>query len=99
MILKELHKKKNEVLRTHPKIKDFSVDEALKTSDLGHIFGDEVVEELLGRITHNSLNQCCYSQGETLLKKGDKADYIYIVARGILLESQDRDSDLNEPLI
>ena len=69
MIVAELAKKKEALLNNGPKIEPFDIKKALLKSDLGHIFGEEIIDELCNDQEYN-LNPKDYASGETIRGKG-----------------------------
>ena len=69
------------------------VESIIQKSILGELFGESIGEEIVRVGYAKSLNQVLYQNGETILQKKSKAEYIYLVTRGILVESPDKNAD------
>ena len=95
MIVAELARKKEALLDDGPKIEPFDIKKALLKSDLGQIFGEEIIDELYNDQKHN-LNPKDYGPGETIREKGVQCGQIYIVVRGEVLEALEKPEDNEE---
>ena len=95
MIVAELAAKKKALLNSGPKIEPFDIKKALLKSDLGQIFGEEIIEELYND-QKNDLNPKDYGPGETIREKGVSGGHIYVVVRGVVLEAPEKPEDPDE---
>ena len=91
LIIAELAAKKKALLNSGPKVEPFDIKKALLKSDLGQIFGEEIIEELYND-QQASLNPKDYGPNETIREKG-VTGYIYVVVRGVILEAPDKPED------